>query len=41
MSYSAVGERACRIVMAVFLTVNLLTSSLMNWYNRAVALKER
>lgn len=29
------------IVMAVFLVINLATAALMNWYNRAVALKER
>lgn len=29
------------IVMAVFLVINLTTAALMNWYNRAVALKER
>ena len=29
------------IVMAVFLTVNLLFSAFMNWYNRRVALVER
>jgi general L-amino acid transport system permease protein len=32
---------AMAIVMLVFLTVNLITSAFMNWYNRAVALKER
>jgi general L-amino acid transport system permease protein len=30
---------AIAIVMAVFLSINLATSALMNWYNRAVALK--
>jgi general L-amino acid transport system permease protein len=29
------------IVMAVFLTINLLFSAFMNWYNRRVALVER
>lgn len=29
------------IVMAVFLTISLLTSAFMNWYNRRVALVER
>jgi general L-amino acid transport system permease protein len=29
------------ILMAVFLTINLLTSAFMNWYNRHVALVER
>ena len=29
------------IVMAVFLTVNLLCSAFMNWYNRRVALVEK
>lgn len=29
------------IVVAIFLTLNLLTSLLMNWYNRRVALVER
>jgi len=29
------------IVLAVFLSINLVTALLMNWYNRAVALKER
>ncbi len=29
------------IVMAIFLAINLLTSALMNWYNRHVALVER
>lgn len=29
------------IVMAIFLTINLLTSAFMNWYNRHVALVER
>jgi general L-amino acid transport system permease protein len=29
------------IVMAVFLTINLLFSAFMNWYNRHVALVER
>ena len=29
------------IVMAVFLTINLLTSAFMNWYNGRVALVER
>ncbi len=29
------------IVLGVFLTINLITAFLMNWYNRAVALKER
>lgn len=29
------------IVMAFFLTINLITSMFMNWYNRAIALKER
>jgi general L-amino acid transport system permease protein len=28
-------------VMAVFLTINLLFSAFMNWYNRRVALVER
>ncbi|MCC6471347.1 MAG: ABC transporter permease subunit [Alphaproteobacteria bacterium] len=32
---------AMAIVMSVFLSVNLVTSAGMNWYNRAVALKER
>lgn len=32
---------AMSIVMLVFLSINLVTSALMNWYNRAVALKER
>ena len=29
------------IVMAFFLVINLITSMFMNWYNRAIALKER
>ncbi len=29
------------IVMAFFLAINLVTSMFMNWYNRAIALKER
>jgi general L-amino acid transport system permease protein len=29
------------ILMAIFLTINLLTSAFMNWYNRHVALVER
>jgi general L-amino acid transport system permease protein len=29
------------IVVAIFLTLNLLTSLMMNWYNRRVALVER
>ena len=29
------------IVLSVFLAINLITAFLMNWYNRAVALKER
>ena len=29
------------IVLSVFLIINLITAFLMNWYNRAVALKER
>jgi general L-amino acid transport system permease protein len=29
------------IVMAIFLSINLLTSAFMNWYNRHVALVER
>jgi general L-amino acid transport system permease protein len=29
------------IVLGVFLTINLIIAFLMNWYNRAVALKER
>ncbi|MGH8831248.1 MAG: ABC transporter permease subunit, partial [Polaromonas sp.] len=29
------------ILMAVYLTLSLLTSVLMNWYNRRVAIKER
>ena len=29
------------VVMAVFLTINLLFSAFMNWYNRRVALVER
>jgi len=32
---------AMAILMAVFLVINLVTSALMNWYNRAVALTER
>ena len=39
-------ERACpieciAIVMACYLTLSLLTSALMNWYNRRAAIKER
>jgi general L-amino acid transport system permease protein len=29
------------IVMLIFLVINLITSAFMNWYNRAIALKER
>jgi len=29
------------IVMACYLTLSLLTSALMNWYNRRAAIKER
>ena len=29
------------IVMAIYLTLSLLTSALMNWYNRRAAIKER
>jgi general L-amino acid transport system permease protein len=29
------------IVMACYLTMSLLTSALMNWYNRRAAIKER
>jgi general L-amino acid transport system permease protein len=29
------------ILMAVYLTLSLLTSALMNWYNARVAIKER
>jgi general L-amino acid transport system permease protein len=29
------------VVMAVFLTINLLASAFMNWYNERVALVER
>jgi general L-amino acid transport system permease protein len=29
------------IVMVVFLGINLVTSALMNWYNRRVAIVER
>jgi general L-amino acid transport system permease protein len=29
------------IVMIFFLAINLITSTFMNWYNRAIALKER
>jgi general L-amino acid transport system permease protein len=29
------------IVMLIFLVINLITSMFMNWYNRAIALKER
>ncbi|MBI1775337.1 MAG: ABC transporter permease subunit [Proteobacteria bacterium] len=29
------------IVMTIFLVINLITSMFMNWYNRAIALKER
>jgi ABC-type amino acid transport system permease subunit len=28
-------------VMACYLTLSLLTSALMNWYNRRAAIKER
>ena len=29
------------VVMGLFLAINLVTSALMNWYNRKVALVER
>jgi len=29
------------VVMVVFLTINLLASAFMNWYNERVALVER
>ena len=32
---------ALAIVMAVYLTLSLITSALMNWFNASAAIKER
>ena len=41
MNQSGKEVETILIVMAVFLTINLLFSAFMNWYNRRVALVER
>src|SRR5882672_10285480 len=41
MNQSGREVKTIVIVMAVFLTINLLFSAFMNWYNRRVALVER
>jgi general L-amino acid transport system permease protein len=41
MNHSGKEVETIIIVMAVFLTINLLFSAFMNWYNRRIALTER